>query len=46
MSTTTTLHNTAKSKVETVLLDVTLTTEEVAHFTPKVNTNTDDDKTT
>ena len=46
MSTITTLHNTARSKVETALLDVTLTTEETAQFTPKVNTNIDDDETT
>ena len=46
MSTITTLHNTARSKVETALLDVTLTTEEIAQFTPKVKTNTDDDETT
>ena len=46
MSTITTLHNTARSKVETALLDVTLTAEEIARFTPKVNTNTDDDETT
>ena len=46
MSTITTLHNTARSKVETALLDVTLTTTEVAQFTPTLNTSLDDDEAT
>ena len=46
MSTITTLHNTARSKVESALLDVTLATAEVEQFTPTLNTNSDDDEAT
>ena len=46
MSTIATLHNTARSKVESTLLDVTLTTAEVAQFTLTLNTCSDDDEAT
>ena len=46
MSTITTLHNTARSKVETALLDVTLTTAEVEQFTPTPDKSTDDEEVT
>ena len=46
MNTITTLHNTARSKVENALLDVTLTTAEVTQFTPTMNENKDEDETT
>ena len=42
----TTLHTTARSKVETTLLDVTLALSEVSQFTPTPETNKDDDKAT
>ena len=46
MSTITTLHNTARSKVASTLLDVTLTTVEVTQLTPTLNTSSDDDEIT
>ena len=46
MSPIITLHNTARSKVETVLLDVTLTPAEVVQFTPIPATSLDKDETT
>ena len=46
MSTITTLHNTARSKVEQALLDVTLTAAEVRQFTPTQTHNKDDDEAT
>ena len=46
MSTITTLHNTAKTKVETALLDITLTAAEVDQFTLTPDKSTDDDEAT
>ena len=46
MSPITTLHNTARSKVETALLDVTLTPAEVIQFTPTPGTLSEEDETT
>ena len=46
MSPITTLHNTARSKGETDLLNVTLTSVEVTQFSPTPETIPDDDETT
>ena len=46
MSPITTLHNTARSKVETALLDVTLTPAEVVQFTSTPAILSDEDETT
>ena len=46
MSPITTLHNTARSKGETALLNVTLTSVEVTQFSPTPETIPDDDETT
>ena len=42
----TTVHYIARSKVETVLLEVTLTPTEVSQFTPTPSANTNDDEIT
>ena len=46
MSPITILHNTARSKVETALLDATLTPAEVIQFTPTPGTLSEEDETT
>ena len=46
MSPITTLHNIARLKVETALLDVTLTPAEVVQFTSTPETLSDEDETT
>ena len=46
MSAITTLHNTSQSKVEIVLLSVTLVSEDASQVTPTPVTNKEDDETT
>ena len=46
MNPITTLHNTARSKVETVIHDVNLTPSEVTQFTPTQTTLSEEDETT
>ena len=46
MSAITTLHNTSRSKVEIVLLSVTLVSEDASQVTPTPVTNKEDDETT
>ena len=46
MSPITTLHNTARSKVETAIHDVNLTPTEVTQFTPTQTTLSEEDETT